>query len=157
MKITQSKTQSHYYYWTPGVLSVFQSLSLSLALVSLSHPGNVSKPTVGLHHKQIMSNCKCVCFLKGGWCEGEWSVPPPHQVALPCLPAAPLCWGLILAVTALSEIKMGTPPIAFPPSQECLCGWANSSCACAHAGNCKDICINTHSSFLPSTVVPSRE
>lgn len=37
----------------------------------------------------------------------------PLQVALPCLPATPLSWGLILAVAALSEIKMGTPPIAF--------------------------------------------
>lgn len=45
---------------------------------------------------------------------------PPIRLALPSVLAAPLRWGLILAVAALSEIKMGTPPIAFPPSQKYL-------------------------------------
>lgn len=151
MKITESKPQSHDCSWACG------DCRLWLSLVSLSRPGNVSKPTLGLHHKQIMTNCKCACFLKGGWCEGEWRVPPPLQVGLPCLLAAPLSWGLILAVAALSEIKTGTPPVAFSPSQEHLRGWEDRSCACTHAGNCKYICINTHSSVLPSTELPSRE
>lgn len=79
------------------------------SFVSLSYPGYANKHTFSLHYKQIMSNCKCVCFLKRGWCKGEWRFPPSHQVALPCLPAAPLGWGLILVVAALLEIKMCTP------------------------------------------------
>lgn len=92
-----------------------------------------------------------------GLVRGWMSCPSPPQVTLPCLHTAPLGWGLILAVTALSEIKMGTLPIAFPPSQEYLCGRVNRSCACTHAGNCKHICINTHNSFLPSTELTSRD
>lgn len=84
-KIAQSKTQSSTGH-LETVLSVFQSLSLSLALVGLSHSGNVSKPTVGRHHKQIMSNCKCVWFLKGGGRGAKVngvSLPPSSGFALP--------------------------------------------------------------------------
>lgn len=121
MKITQSKTVAvttitgH----LETVLSAFQSLSLSLAL--FFHSGHVSKPTVGLHHKQIMSNCKCVCFLKGGGARVNGVfLPPSSGFAVPARHPTEL--GLILAVAALSEIKMGTPPVAFPPSQEYLYG-----------------------------------
>lgn len=89
MKITQSKTHhslpTHDYYRTSGDCP----FCLSVTHFHLFQPGNVRKPTVGLHHKQIMSNCKCVCFLKGGGGArvNGVSLPPSSGFALPaCRP-----------------------------------------------------------------------
>lgn len=64
MKITQSKTDS--VSTITGHLETLLSVSQSLSLLRPFSRCNVRKPTVGLHHKEIMSNCKCVCFFEGG-------------------------------------------------------------------------------------------
>lgn len=88
-------------------------------------------------------------FLKGGSARVNGVfLPPSSGFAVPARHPTEL--SLILAVAALSEIKMGTPPIAFPPSQEYLYGWLNRFCACILAGHCKYICINIHCSFYLS-------
>lgn len=84
--------------------------------------------------------------LMRGWIE----CPSPHQVALPRLPAAPLSSGLSLAVAALSEIEMGSPPFIFCPSPENLCVWVDGLCVCAHASNCKHIRMHKHTQQLPT-------
>lgn len=149
-KIIHSNTQTITIH--EGCSSVFQSLPRCHPLLSLFHLGDFSY-TRGVHHKQIMSNCKCLCFLKGpmrGWIE----CPSPHQVALPRLPAAPLSSGLSLAVAALSEIKMGSPLLYSVPLRSThVCEW--TGCVFAHMPVTVStyVCINTHSSFLPSTVL----
>lgn len=61
---------------------------------------------------------------------------------------------MFLRVRVVGGARVSGPP---PLPQEYLCNWLDWSCACIHAGNFKHICINTHTSFRPSTVAPSRE
>lgn len=62
--------------WRPSPSS---RLSHSIILVTLANPPSQ-------HHEQIISNCKCVCVLKGRGLPRWIECPSPHQVALPLPP-----------------------------------------------------------------------
>lgn len=116
---------SSYHYWTPGdQLASFLPLSFSLSKGLFFRP-DVSKPTTDWHCKQIMSNCMCVCLLRGRGVS-EWEIPagcfvqpqkgrqarsaPPSPSGAVDLHGGPLRGGLILAVAVMFLIKIAPPP-----------------------------------------------
>lgn len=124
MKITASRTKSHYCCWTRVLLCLFRTLVM---------PTNTPSACVISRLWVIVS---VYVFWSGGGARvnGDSLLP----IKWLCLACRPPHWAGVWF----------PPTPSLSPSQEHLCGWVDRSCACTHAGNCKHICINTHSSFL---------
>lgn len=145
-KIIHSNTQTITIH--EGCSSVFQSLPRCHPLLSLFHPGDFSY-TRGVHHKQIMSNCKCLCFLKGADARVNWvSLPPSSGFASPA--RSPTELGFESGRGSSVRDQNGLPPVIFCPSPEYPCVWVDRLCVCTHAGNCKHIRIHKHTQQLPT-------
>lgn len=133
---TASKTKCHHCCWTRVLLCLFRTLVM---------PTNTPSACIISRLWVIVS----VYVFEGGWCKGEWRFPPSYQVALPCFADRPTEPGFDSGGGSFVRDQNVHPPApSLSHSQEHLCGWVDRSCACTHAGNCKHICINTHSSFL---------
>lgn len=137
------------------VLSVFQFLShscLFLSPVMFANP-----PSAGIISRLWVIVSLYVFWRGGGAKVNGVSLPPSSGFASPACRPTELGFDSDSGSSVRDQNGHSPYCILSLSGVPTVCGWVDRSCACTHAGNCKHICINTHSSFLPFTVAPSRE